>query len=232
MALRKFRDAVEGAPPAPGGAEAHAPRMRADARRNEEAVLEAAKVVFARSGVDAPIREVATQAGVGLGTLYRRFPTRADLVAAVFRREVDACADAARPLAAERGPAEALTAWLMRYTRFLATKRGLAAALHSGDPAFAALPNYFRSRFEPALAMLLTAAADAGETRADIAPYDLLRAIGNLSVTSGEDGVAHTERMVMLLLDGLRYGARRHQPGVVQCTPNGTAVQKVVPIVT
>lgn len=96
----------------------------------------------------------------------------------------------------------------MRYTRFLATKQGLAAALHSGDPAFAALPDYFRSRFEPALATLLDAAADSGATRSDIAPYDLLRAIGNLAVASGNDGAAHTERMVMLLTDGLRYGAK------------------------
>jgi len=201
------RNATESASPTKGEAEISAPRLRADARRNEESVLEAAKIVFARSGVDAPIREIATQAGVGLGTLYRRFPTRADLVAAVFRREVDACADAAAQLAAKRGPAEALAAWLMLYTRFLATKRGLAAALHSGDPAFATLPDYFRSRFEPALSMLLNAAADAGEVRADVAPYDLLRAIGNLAVATGDDGAAHTERMVMLLLDGLRYGA-------------------------
>lgn len=185
------------------------PRMRADARRNEEAVLEAAKVVFARSGVDAPIREIATQAGVGLATLYRRFPTRAGLVAAVFRREVDACADAAEPLATAHEPAEALVAWLIRYTRFLATKQGLAAALHSGDPAFAALPDYFRSRFEPSLSMLLHTAALSGQTRGDVAPYDLLRAIGNLAVASGADGPAHTERMVMLLMDGLRYGATK-----------------------
>jgi AcrR family transcriptional regulator len=188
--------------------EAPAPRLRADARRNEEAVLEAAKIVFASSGVDAPIREIAAKAGVGIGTLYRRFPTRADLVAAVFRREVDACADAAMPFAAELGAAEALAAWLMRYMRFLATKQGLAAALHSGDPAFATLPDYFRRRFEPALAMLLDAAAQSGEIRADIRPYDLLRAIGNLAAASGDDGAAHTERMVRLLLDGLRYGAQ------------------------
>ncbi len=209
MASLKAGNAVEVASPAAGHAKAPAPRIRADARRNEEALLKAAKVVFARSGVDAPIREIATQAGVGLGTLYRRFPTRADLVAAVFRREVDACADAAEPLAAERGPIEALAAWLMRYTRFLATKQGLAAALHSGDPAFATLPDYFRSRFEPALSMLLTAAANAGETRADVTPYDLLRAIGNLAVASGDDAGSHTERMVMLLLDGLRYGIQK-----------------------
>ncbi|WP_235883014.1 TetR/AcrR family transcriptional regulator [Rhizobium rhizophilum] len=181
--------------------------MRADARKNEEAVLEAAKIVFARSGVDAPIREIAAQASVGLGTLYRRFPTRADLVAAVFRREVDACADAAATLASERSPADAMAAWLMLYTRFLATKQGLAAALHSGDAAFATLPDYFRSRFEPALSMLLDAAAHAGEVRSDVSPYDLLRGIGNLAVASGEDGAAHIERMVMLLLDGMRHGA-------------------------
>ncbi|KQW94065.1 TetR family transcriptional regulator [Massilia sp. Root418] len=190
-------------------AQVEAPRLRADARKNEEAILEAAKVVFAASGVDAPIREIAGKAGVGLGTLYRRFPTRAALVAAVFRREVDVCADAATALAAECRPLDALSAWLMSYTRFLATKQGLAAALRSGDATFAALPDYFRSRFEPALAKLLTAAASAGDTRGDIAPYDLLRAIGNLSVSGDDDAVQHTERMILLLLDGLRYGARR-----------------------
>ena len=211
LASAKVHNPAGVASPAARDAGTPAPRMRADARRNEEAVLEAAKIVFARSGVDAPIREIATQAGVGLGTLYRRFPTRADLVASVFRREVDACADAAERLAAEQGAVEALAAWLMRYTRFLATKQGLAASLHSGDPAFAALPAYFRSRFEPALSMLLNSAAHAGGVRADVAPYDLLRAIGNLAVASGDDGAAHTERMVMLLIDGLRYGAANHK---------------------
>jgi AcrR family transcriptional regulator len=206
MVSSRSRNAVEVASPTVGNTEAPVPRMRADARRNEEAVLKAAKIVFVRSGVDAPIREIATQADVGLATLYRRFPTRADLVAAVFHSEVDACASAAGLLAAECAPGEALSAWLMRYTRFLATKQGLAAALHSGDPAFAALPDYFRSRFEPALSMLLDAAARSGEARADVAPYDLLRAIGNLAAASGNDGKAHIERMVMLLIDGLRYG--------------------------
>lgn len=193
----------------PTHAESKAPRLRADARRNEEAILEAAKSVFATSGVDAPIREIAGQAGVGIGTLYRRFPTRADLVAAVFRREVDACADAAAPLAAACEPIEALAAWLMRYTRFLATKQGLAAALRSGDATFATLPAYFRDRFEPTLTTLLTATTDAGETRGDVAPYDLLRAIGNLSVSADDEGVQHTERMIRLLIDGLRYGAQK-----------------------
>ena len=127
-------------------------------------------------------------------------------MAAVFRREVDACADAAQTFAAELTPFDTLAAWLMRYTRFLATKQGLAAALHSGDPTFATLPDYFRSRFEPALEKLLSAAAKAGESREDISAYDLLRGIENLSVATGEDGEAHTERMIRLLLDGLRWG--------------------------
>lgn len=183
-------------------------RVRADAQRNEDAVLEAAKAVFSTSGVDAPVREIAAKAGVGIGTLYRRFPKRSDLVAAVFRREVDACATAAATLAVEHPPGEALAAWLNRYTEFIATKRGLAAALRSGDPAFDALPAYFRARFEPALGSLIEAAAAAGEVRADVEPYDLLRAIGNLSVPEGADGTAHTRRMVALLIDGLRAGAR------------------------
>jgi hypothetical protein len=100
-----------------------------------------------------------------------------------------------------------LARWLKRYTGFIATKKGLAAALHSGDPAFDALPDHFQTSFEPALASLLDAAAAAGEIRGDIEPYDLLRAIGNLSVAAGEDGAAHTLRMLDLLIDGLRHGA-------------------------
>lgn len=182
-------------------------QIRADAQRNEDALLEAAKQVFASSGVDATVRKIAAQAGVGLGTLYRRFPTRADLVAAVFRREVDACTAAARILSADFPPGEALMRWLRRYTDFIATKKGLAAALHSGDPAFETLPAYFRASFEPALSSLLDAATAAGEVRPGIVPYDILRAVGNLSVASGDDGAGHTRRMVDLLLDGIRFGA-------------------------
>jgi AcrR family transcriptional regulator len=179
--------------------------VRADALRNEDAVLKAAKQVFATHGVDAPVREIAARAGVGMGTLYRRFPKRSDLVAAVFRREVNACAADAATLAAEHAPGEALARWLRRYAGFLATKKGLAAALHSGDPAFEALPEYFRSQFEPTLAALLAAAAAAGEARGDVDPFDLLRAIGNLSAAGGEDGSAHAARMLELLVDGLRH---------------------------
>jgi AcrR family transcriptional regulator len=181
--------------------------LRADAQRSEDALLEAALAVFATSGVDAPVREIADRAGVGIGTLYRRFPQRSDLIVAVFRRQVDACADAAPLLAAEYGPAEALARWMHRYADFIATKRGLATALHSGDPAFKTLPDYFDLRLLPALRALLDAAAEAGEVRKDIEPYDLLRAVGNLCMSAKDDQADYARRMVTLLVDGLRYGA-------------------------
>jgi AcrR family transcriptional regulator len=183
--------------------------VRVDAQRNLDALLEAAKAIFGASGVDAPVRDIASRAGVGVATLYRHFPQRSDLVAAVFRREVDACAAAAPTLAREHEPGEALARWLRRYTGFIATKRGLAAALHSGDAAFDALPAYFRQHLEPALQSLLDAAVTAGQVRNDVEPYELLRAVGNLSAGTGEDGRLDGRRMVDLLIDGLRYGAPR-----------------------
>ena len=181
--------------------------LRADARRNVDALLDAAKEVFATSGVDAPVREIAARAGVGLGTLYRHFPHRSDLVTAVFRHEVDACADEAPVLAAESEPGEALERWLYRYVDFIGTKRGLAAALHSGDPAFDALPAYFEKRFLPAIGSLLDAAAEAGAVPRDVDAMDLLHAVANLSLPGEDERPGHTRRMVGLLLDGLRYRA-------------------------
>jgi AcrR family transcriptional regulator len=186
-------------------------RLRADAQRNIESLLEAANAIFATSGVDAPAKEIADLAGVGVGTLYRHFPHRSDLVKAVFRREVDACADAGPALTATHEPAEALARWLLRYTEFVATKRGLAAALHSGDPAFDALPGYFMERLEPTLGSLLEAAASSGEIRADISPRNLLHAVANLCLPVADEGVAYSQRMVALLIDGLRYGADSSQ---------------------
>jgi AcrR family transcriptional regulator len=192
----------------PGSAGRAARGVRADAQRNMDTLLEAAKAVFETSGVDAPVREIAARAGVGVGTVYRHFPTRADLVAAVFRREVDACSAAAPALACEQEPGEALASWLRRYTHFIATKRGLAAALYSGDPAFDALPAYFQQHLGPALESLLASAVAAGAMRPGIDANDLLRAVGNLCYAGGDVGAGHGERMVDLLIDGLRYGAR------------------------
>ena len=164
--------------------------------------------VFATSGVDAPVREIAEKAGVGIGTLYRHFPQRSDLVAAVFRHEIDACADAAPILAAEHDPGEALARWMQRYAAFIATKHGLATALHSGNPAFDTLPAYFQARLLPAFRTLLDAAVEAGEVRADVDANDLLNAVANLCRQAPDEDPDRARRMVALLIDGLRYGAR------------------------
>lgn len=182
-------------------------RVRADAQRNIDTLLQTAMAVFATSGVDAPIREIAQKASVGVGTVYRHFPQRSDLIAAVFRREIDACADAAPVLAAEHKPGEALARWMQRYAAFIAAKRGLAKALHSGDPAFDNLPGYFDQRLRPALRTLLEAAAAAREVRADADADDLLGAVASLCMSAHNAGPGRAERMVALLVDGLRYGA-------------------------
>ena len=179
--------------------------VRADAQRNIDALLQTAKDVFATSGVDAPMREIAQKAGVGVGTIYRHFPQRADLVAAVFRREIDACADAAKTFAEEHTPGEALERWMQRYVDFIVAKRGLAAALHSGETAFATLPAYFDQRLEPALQSLIDAAAGSGEMRSDMRPHDLLRAVASLCMPSSDGDPEPARRLVALLVDGLRY---------------------------
>ncbi|GAA0965090.1 TetR/AcrR family transcriptional regulator [Acrocarpospora macrocephala] len=179
-------------------------RVRPDVRRNVDALLTAAAEVFASDGVDAPVRRITAKAGVGAGTLYRHFPQRSDLIAAVFRHEVDACAEAASALADRHEPVEALTRWLRHLARFVAAKRGFKSALHSGDPAYQGLLPYYMERFVPAVKQLLDAAAAAGDIRSDVIPYDLLRAISGI-VEPDDD--AYTQRMVALLVDGLRYGA-------------------------
>ncbi len=179
--------------------------QRADAKRNLATLLEAAKLVFAEKGVDAPVRDIAARAGVGVATFYRHFPQRSDLVEAVFRQEVDACADAASSLINQHEPDQALRLWMDRYLEFIATKRGLAKALHSGNPAFNALPAYFEARLKPACGLLLAAATKAGEARADVDAWDLLVAVALLAASDESSKPDHANRMVGLLLDGLRY---------------------------
>ena len=182
--------------------------LRVDAQRSLDALLQAAKDVFAIAGVEAPIRDIAGRAGLGVGTVYRHFPQRSDLIAAVFRREIDDCAEAAADLAADHEPFEALKRWMQRFSAFFATKRGLAGALHSGEPAYAALPEHFDTRLRPALETLLASAVNAGRIRSDIAAGELLGAIARLSM-SEVDEPAQAQRMVALLADGLRRGDAR-----------------------
>jgi len=178
-------------------------RKRADAARNTETVLEAAKAAFAESGVDAPMRDIAARAGVGVGTIYRNYPLRSDLIIAVFRREVDATAAAARQLSAEHAPPEALRLWADRLARFVATKRGFAKALHSGDPAYAPLPDYFLGHLVPRVQEILDAGNRAGSIRPDVRADDLVPALIRLADRRPGDDAQAAERMIDLLIDGV-----------------------------
>jgi AcrR family transcriptional regulator len=180
-------------------------RQRSDARRNQQTLLDAAAVVFVRAGVDAPVRDIAAEAGVGLGTIYRHFPTRADLVVAVFRHQVDALA-AFTPAAGET-PYDALRSWVARFADFLVTKHGLAEALRSDRAGFESLHAEFVDRLVPVLDRLLRASAAAGQTRADIAAYDLMLGIGNLCIGAETFPGYHARRMIDLLLAGLAQPA-------------------------
>jgi AcrR family transcriptional regulator len=180
---------------------------RADARRNEKALLDAAAAVFVTSGVDAPVREVAAAAGVGMGTIYRHFPTRADLIIAVYRHQVEACAEAGPELlAAGPTPYAALVRWVDLFVDFLVTKHGLAAVLQSDDTGFAALHAYFVDRLTPVCDQLLDAAAAAGEIRPGLEAYGVMRGIGNLCVGADSDPRYDARRLVGLLVAGLRTG--------------------------
>ncbi|MGW7194470.1 TetR/AcrR family transcriptional regulator, partial [Streptomyces sp. NPDC054838] len=177
---------------------------RADALRNRQTLLDAAAAVFVASGIDAPIREIAARAGVGLGTIYRHFPNRADLVVAVYRHQVDACAEAGPALLGSAAPPlEALRQWVDLFVDFLVTKHGLANAMQSDSSGFAALHTYFLDRLVPVCGQLLDAAVDAGEIRAGTQAYELMRGIGNLCIGRDGDPRYDPRRLVELLLRGL-----------------------------
>ncbi len=182
-----------------------APHKRADARRNEQTLLAAAAALFVASGVEVPVRDIAARAGVGVGTIYRHFPTRADLIIAVYRHQVEACA-AAGPTLLASGPTPhaALGRWIHLFVDFLVTKHGLAAALRSDDIGFAALHAYFLDRLVPVCAQLLDAAVAAGEIRPDMDALALLYGVGNLCVGADNDPRYDARRLVDLLIAGLR----------------------------
>jgi AcrR family transcriptional regulator len=186
----------------PSGAAAVGRRKRSDARRNQQTLLDAAAVVFVRAGVDAPVRDIAAEAGVGMGTIYRHFPTRADLVVAVFRHQLDALAVGASDTADET-PYDALRSWVARFADFLVTKHGLAEALQSDRAGFESLHAEFVDRLVPVLDRLLKASAAAGQTRADIPAFDLMLGIGNLCIGVENYPAYHARRMIDLLLAGL-----------------------------
>ena len=178
---------------------------RVDAQRNRQTVLTAAAEVFVTSGVDAPIRQIAAKAGVGMATIYRHFPTRADLVTAVYRHQIEACAEAGPNLLAGAGsPLDALRQWTDLFVDFLVTKHGLADALQSDSDRFAALHAYFLDRLLPVCAQLLNAAVEAGDINPGTQPYELMRGIGNLCIGRDNDPRYDPRRLVALLLQGLQ----------------------------
>ncbi|MCS7477164.1 TetR/AcrR family transcriptional regulator [Umezawaea endophytica] len=178
---------------------------RADARRNEETLLAAAAAVFVKAGVEAPIRAIAAEAGVGTATIYRHFPTRADLIVAVYRHQVESLAEAGPALLADgRGPYAALERWADLFVDFVVTKQGLAVVLQSDDPCFDPLHSYFLDRLVPVCDRLLEAAAGSGEIRAGQDAHELMLGIGGLCAGSGKNSRYDARRMVATLVAGLR----------------------------
>ncbi len=186
----------------------HEKPLRADARRNREKVLAAAVELFAERGTEGSLEEVAKRAGVGIGTLYRHFPTRDALVEAAYRNEVAQLRAAADDLLAELPPAEALEAWMRRFVEYGSAKRGMRDALQSIAGGGATLFADTRGQVTEAVGVLLRAGAEAGTLRADVEAEDVLRAMGAIwLVAEGDDFSAEAMRVLRLVLDGLRYGA-------------------------
>jgi AcrR family transcriptional regulator len=198
-------------------------RQRSDAQRNVVALVEAAKTVFAGSGVDAPAKEITDLAGVGVGTLYRHFPRRSDLIVAVLQHEIDECIEAAEELGTTLSPWEALTGWIERFTDLVGTKRGLASALHSGDPAYGDLPQHLLDRLEPALRTLLARAVDGGYARHDVTAREVLTTIALICQPVRSEQPSFNQRMTEVFLDGLRSDTIRAGAGLTGRPPDHAA---------
>ena len=184
-------------------------RPRVDALRNRERVLEAAKAVFSVGGPEASLEAVARQAGVGIGTLYRHFPTREALFEAVYRREVDQLVELAEHLKAEDAPVEALRRWMRANVEFIATKKGMSTALALAAHKTSHLAAYSLDRLGRALGELLQRAAMAGEIRDDIGAEDLLRTLVGMCYTRDAPGwQENVLRLLDVFIDGLRRSRR------------------------
>src|SRR5215471_7406324 len=187
-------------------------KPRADALRNRERVLEAAKMVFS-GGADASLEAVARRAGVGIGTLYRHFPTREALYEAVYRREVEQLGELAEQLKNEPEPVDALRRWLSSNVEFVATKKGMSAALALAAQASPELHSYTFDRLTKALGALVDRAVAAGEIRADVGPEDLLRALVGMCYLHDQPGWQHTVlRLLDVFVDGLRLRVGQASP--------------------
>jgi AcrR family transcriptional regulator len=200
---------------AQGGPAVDAERpMRKDAQRNRDLLLSVASTLFAAHGVEYPLEDIAREAGVGIGTLYRHFPTRSALIEAVYRREVAQLCDSVDDLLASVGADEALEAWMYNFVEYIAAKRGLSAALRD---MMAAEPDLFavtRTHIRHAATKVLSAAVQAGAIRPVIDSDDLIRAMGAICMATDDAGYSDRARtLVSLLLDGMRAGAPSRLPG-------------------
>lgn len=195
----------------------HSPEIarkpRADAVRNRERVLEAAKAVFSAGGSEASLEAVARHAGVGIGTLYRHFPTREALYEAIYRREVEQLGDLAEQLQNAPDPVEALRRWLRANVEFVATKKGMVAALALVAHPSTELQAYSFDRLTKAIGALLARAVAAGEIRADIGAEDVLRALIGMCYMHDQPGWQTTAlRLLDVFVDGLRLRPASSKP--------------------
>ena len=180
-------------------------KPRADAIRNRGRVLEAAKAVFSAGGPDASLEAVARRAGVGIGTLYRHFPPREALFEAVYRREVQQLSELAESLKSEADPGDALRRWLRSNVEFVATKKGMSAALALAVQSSSELTAFSFDRLTKAVGALLDRAVAAGEIRSDISPEDLLRALVGMCYLHDQPGwLKSVVRLLDVFVDGLR----------------------------
>jgi AcrR family transcriptional regulator len=179
------------------------PRMRADARRSRTKLLEAATEAFAENGADAPLEDIARRAGVGIGTLYRHFPTRTDLQAAVYRSQVDAVCATADKLIGTASPAEVFTGSVRAIAAYLITKRGLSKALIDAVGRDSELISVCSLRMRETLDGVLSHAQEAGVLRPDVTSMDVLRLVHGI-VMATEKAPEDTDRLLGMMLDGLR----------------------------
>ena len=180
-------------------------KPRADAQRNRERILEVAKQEFTRSGASASLEEIAKKAGVGPGTLYRHFPTREELLVAVYRSEMEKLAAAERTLADTLPPVEALRAWLLLFVDAVETKQIIAPALNTlvGDPKKVFEASH--AQIHEALRALVKRTIKSGDIRKDLDPIDLLRAlVGVANVATSPDWQQSARRLVEILILGAR----------------------------
>jgi AcrR family transcriptional regulator len=185
-------------------------RLRADASRNREKLIEIAAAAFAAHGGNATLEEIARQAGVGIGTLYRHFPTREHLVEVVYRREVEALCDAAEELAQNNAPDVALAEWMQRFVDYIAAKRGMANSLRILFDANSEVFANTSGMVALALQHLVDAAVADGSIRSDIDINDISQALSGIySAPDTPDWRDRSRRLVSLLMDGLRWGSAK-----------------------